>query len=410
MFKKGVVIANLASLVIATLLAGCAFGGVMLVQNWVMFDGVLLSWELTPNQLYITLNCSSRSKQFIGFCVNGIKEIHGGLSNVVQAICNPPARYGFLEKSCDDAVALTGSLNLVFLALLASASAIILGVVFLMLYSRSFKVDTARPESASSEIILKFRPRIGLAVVSIIFNILALLGVCLSTVLIIYLSQSLRDILSFTSDTPVFTIEPSSGSLGWGFYLLLLANSLLVVHILALVDSTRMAKRLWRLSQEVSHSSTLQDQSEIVIKNTNRAPEKFFIHSFSPSSMEVGGPSHNVGSTFMPSPGVAGGRAQTPGLREDQSRTPYVPLIPSSAPTPIPYQINPSDQQVYPKISNAPATRSVWGFFPMDLLPRLNPYNYGMGQFLGAHGAAKCQGSHGCGHHHHHHHHHHRNQ
>ncbi|KAJ1611007.1 putative tRNA synthetase class II [Cryptosporidium canis] len=240
---------------------GCAFGGVMLVQNWTMFDGVLLSWELTPSQLYITLNCSSRSKQFIGFCVNGIKEIHGGLSNVVQAICSPPARYGFLEKSCDDAVALTGSLNLVFLALLASASAVILGVVFLMLYSRSFKVDTARPESASSEIILKSRPRIGLAVVSIVFNILALLGVCLSTVLIIYLSQSLRDILSFTSDTPVFTIEPSTGSLGWGFYLLLLANSLLVVHILALVDSTRMAKRLWRLSQEgtreVLHSQLL---------------------------------------------------------------------------------------------------------------------------------------------------------
>ncbi|CUV08040.1 unnamed protein product [Cryptosporidium hominis] len=393
MFKRGVITANLANLVIAILLSGCAFGGVMLVQNWTMFDGVILSWELTPSQLYITLNCSSRSKRFLGFCVNGIKEIHGSFANVVQAICNPSEKYKFLTNSCEDAISLTNYLNIIYFVLLASASVSIFGVAFLMLYSRSFKVEDNKTSCKTSEVILKSKPRIGLAVVSILFSILALLGVSFCSILVIYLSQSLQDILSFSSDVPIFTIEPFKGSLGWGFYLLLLANSLLIVHILALVDSTRMAKNLWLFSQEIMESNAAK-HSEIVIKNTNKIPEKFFVHSFPPSSIESQGP-QNTGSTFLPNSGVVGSRIQVPITSEDQSHCQYMPLV--------------QNQQLYPKISNTPSTRSVWGFFPVNLLPRFNPYNSGMPNFMNNYGDHHCHRHQGCNHHHHHHHHHHHN-
>lgn len=382
----------------------------MLVQNWIMFGGVLLSWELTPSQLYITLNCSSRSKRFMGFCSNGIKEIHGNFSNVVHAVCNPLAKYDFLASSCEDIISLTNYLNLVFLVLLASASAVILGIVFLIFYSRTFQVDSSKSSgSVGSEVILKSKPRIGLAVVSILLNILALLGVCFSTVLVIYMSQSLHGILSFKSEIPMFNIEPFNNSLGWGFYLLLLANSLLIVHILALVDSARMAKRLWKFSQEITNGSLLKQHSEIVIKNTSKAPEKFFVNSLSPSSMETEGSQQHTGSTFLPGPGMLGGRAQAPVISESQPYAgQYMPLVQSPSPTPVISKIPDQNKQLYPRIGNTPVTttKSVWGFFPVSLLPRFNPYNFGMGDpYSSRCGVNHCHGHHGCNKRHHHHHH-----
>ncbi|KAH8583485.1 3 transmembrane region [Cryptosporidium sp. chipmunk genotype I] len=406
MFKRGVIIANLANLVIAILLSGCAFGGIMLVQNWIMFDGVLLSWELTPSQLFITLNCSSRSKRFMSFCVNGIKGIHGNFVNVVQAICNPPEKYKFLASSCEEVISLTNYLNIIYLVLLVSASVVIFGIIFLMIYSRSFKVEDNNTDSKNFEVILKSKPRIGFAVVSILFNILALLGVGFCTVLVIYLSQSLQDILSFTSDVPMFTIEPYKGSLGWGFYLLLLANSLLTVHILALVDSTKMAKRLWIFSQEIMDNSATKQYSEIVIKNTNKIPDKFFVHSLSPSSMKAQG-SQSTGSTFLPSSGVVGSRIQAPITNESQPNCQYMPLIQNQPQIQTQTQTTLlQNQQLYPRISSTPATRSVWGFFPINLLPRFNPYNSGMTNFMNSYGNHHCHGHEGCNHHHHHHYHH----
>ncbi|OII75238.1 uncharacterized protein cubi_03717 [Cryptosporidium ubiquitum] len=374
-----------------------------------MFDGVLLSWELTPKQLFVTLNCSSRSRRFLGFCNNGIKEISGSFANVVQAICVPPIKYQFLANSCDSVLSMTNYLNLIYLVLLASASVVIIGIVFLMLYSRSFKVDNNNTDPINSEVILKSKPRIGLAVASILFNILALLGVCFCSVLVIYLSQSSQNLLSITSDIPIFNIVPHSSSLGWGFYLLLLANSLLIVHILALLDSARMAKRLWKFSQEVMDKFAKKQHSEIVIKNTNRVPDKFFVHSFSPSSIEIEG-SQNTGSTFLPSSGVIGSRIQAPINSENQIHCQYMPMIQTQPPSPVSHiqtQNQVQSQQLYPRIGNTPATRSVWGFFPINLLPRFNPYNSGMGNIVNNCGDHHCYGHQRCNHHHHHHHHHH---
>ncbi|KAF7458827.1 3 transmembrane region protein [Cryptosporidium felis] len=352
----------------------------MVIQNWILFDGVLLSWEFTPSQLFITLNCSSRSKRFLGFCVNGLKEIHGSFENVVRAVCHPSEKYDFLSNSCDDALAVTRYLNLVYLALLGSASMTILGVVFLMIYSRSFEVDKMK----YSEVILKSKPRTGLAVTSILFNVLALLGVCFSSVLVIYTSQIVPSILAFTSDVPMFNIEPYGNSLGWGFYLLLLATSLLVVHILALVDSARMAKKLWSFSKEVEKCSP-PGGSALVVKNANRAQDSFFVQ---------GGRSQKAGSAFLPSP-QTDGAIQLPFSAEEQTFTRYSPM------TQIP------QAQLHPRIASAPATKSVWGFFPISMLPRFNPYNSGMGWLAGGHGHLHgCGGGHGHAHHHHHHHHH----
>ena len=218
----------------------------MITQNWSLFEGSIFSWEITPNKFNVTLNCSSSSKRFMGFCNNALKNMNGDLSNILNAICSPPEKYDFLSQSCDDAIIVTKYLNIIYLTLLGSASTIILSVIFLMIYSKGFKVDI-NDGNSNNEIILKTKPFIGLGVVSVLLNIVALVGVCVSSVIVIYLSHIMPNLIAFSSDIPMFNIESHSNSLGWGFYLLLLSNSLLIVHIMALVDSIRMAKKLWNL-------------------------------------------------------------------------------------------------------------------------------------------------------------------
>ncbi|KAK6588981.1 3 transmembrane region [Cryptosporidium xiaoi] len=412
MFKRGVIIANLTNLVIAVLLSGCAFGGVIITQSWSLFEGSIFSWEITPNQFYVTLNCSSTSKKFLGFCNNALKNINGSLSNVLMAICSPPEKYDFLSQSCDDAVTVTNYLNIVYLILLGSASTIILSVIFLMIYSKGFKVDVnngnlnksknSKSDNGNSEVILKTKPFIGLGVVSVLLNIIALIGVCLSSVIVIYLSHIIPNLIAFNSDIPMFNISSYSNSLGWGFYLLLLANSLLTIHILALVDSIRMAKNLWNLSVDIKNRAA----GEVCVRKEHGSgkvvPDKYFISNlgatFEPKGLSGGNNNtclYNApGSTFLPNTSD-----QTQHLLQNSGNV----TIGGVATPQLQFGM-PSSQQMYPKIGDKPlnAPRSVWGFFPISLLPRYNPYNHGMQHQICMHG----QSCHGCSNHFHNNHHH----
>ena len=367
----------------------------MITQNWSLFEGSIFSWEITPNKFNVTLNCSSSSKRFMGFCNNALKNMNGDLSNILNAICSPPEKYDFLSQSCDDAIIVTKYLNIIYLTLLGSASTIILSVIFLMIYSKGFKVDI-NDGNSNNEIILKTKPFIGLGVVSVLLNIVALVGVCVSSVIVIYLSHIMPNLIAFSSDIPMFNIESHSNSLGWGFYLLLLSNSLLIVHIMALVDSIRMAKKLWNLSVDIKNKAASELHIRRQLASNNAIPDKYFVSNFNSQSSERkalngGGESNfcNVtGSAFLQSPSD-----KTQNLIQNSNNLAFDKGTGGIATSSSLYPISPS-QQLYPKVGNKPvnAPRSVWGFFPINLLPLYNPYNHGMQHRICVHD----QGCHGC--------------
>ncbi|KAH8741260.1 3 transmembrane region protein [Cryptosporidium ryanae] len=380
----------------------------MITQSWSLFEGSLFSWEITPNQFYVTLNCSSTSKKFLNFCNNALKDINGGLSNVLKAICSPPEKYDFLSQSCEDAVVVTNYLNIVYLTLMGSSSAIILSVIFLMIYSKGFKVDindgSINKNKSSkcdngNEVILKTKPFIGLGVVSVILNVIALIGVCLSSVIVIYLSHIIPNLIAFNSEIPMFNISSHSNSLGWGFYLLLLSNSLLIIHILALVDSIRMAKNLWNLSVEIKNKAAREVRTYQGHGSGNAVPDKYFISNLSSPSETKGLSSGNHSACVYNAPGSAflpNNPDQTQHLLQNANNAAI-----GGVATPQLQFCMPS-QQVYPKIGDRPlnAPRSVWGFFPISLLPRYNPYNYGMQQQICMHDQS-CHGYHAQNNHNH---------
>ncbi|KAL7066967.1 hypothetical protein ACR3K2_25290 [Cryptosporidium serpentis] len=337
MFKKGIFIANLSNILILILLLATTFGGTLLSHNWLLYEGVLLSWDFVAYKLLITLNCSSQSKKFLKFCHRGLKQIHGDFANVVSGICTPPSKYEFLNQACNDVKVITILLNIVFIILISSSVILTLSMLLWFIYSKSI-YTLERMNNGIKETVLTSPPKLSLAYIVLVLNWIVIIAISIACVIVFFCSDILPSILVFHSPSPIYTIESLDGSLSWGFYLIIFTVALLIIHNIALADSLVLIKSI--RDQKYNQNSQLDSKSvcteEIASISLNKQG-KFFITNSRPIL-------NNINSS--PSP-IFGNQ---PGTCKFQPLTP----------------------------PNTRSPKSIWAFYPINNLPSYNPYNIGL--------------------------------
>ncbi|EEA08185.1 uncharacterized protein CMU_011340 [Cryptosporidium muris RN66] len=332
MVGRGVLTTNLSNLVILILLLAITFGGTLLSHNWLLYEGVLLSWDFVSYKLLITLNCSSKSRKFLKFCNRGLKRIHGDFANVVNGICVPPSKYEFLNKACNDAKYLTTLLNIVFIILISSSVILTLSMLLWFIYSRSINISE-RINNGIKEIALNSPPKILLAYIAVILNMSSIVAIVIVCIIIFYCSNNLPSLLVFHSPSPIYTIESLDGSLSWGFYLLVFILILLIIQSFTLGDSLLFIKNLY--TQKCSWHNQLDKRNVNARETVSISPnnqERFFITNSRPILNNT-----NLSSSTS---------------NNQQDTYESQPLIPQNTRNP----------------------RSIWAFYPINNLPSYNPY------------------------------------